>query len=508
MPAWLWVAPLPGLGAALLAHGAPPLVVDARLHITLGLDAASATLLGVAALLWVAAGVQVRTALRDDPNAGRFAEWWLLTLAGSLGVFLAGDLLTFYIAYSMVSLAAWGLVVHDDTACARRAGAIYLGFAVVGEICLLLAFALLAAETPGDSVAIREVVAALPTAPGHAITMALLVAGFGMKIGLVPMHVWMPLAYSAAPYPAAAALSGAGVKAGVIGLIRFLPFAFGSPGWGGVLAAAGLLSAFYGVAVGITQRNPKTVLAYSSVSQMGFLATVLGMGLAAGDQGAVSGASFYAAHHVLVKGGLFLALGAAAAIGARGPWPVLAPAALVAIGLAGLPPTGGALAKLAVKDALGSGVAGALAALSAAGTTLLMLHFLRLLAAPEPRHRTTSAPASLAGSWLAIALAAVAVPWALRGAADDPFAPAALASLLWPIAMGAVLAVGLHRFGDRLPRLPEGDVVVVGAPAMRIARVWGAALERADAQLQRWPVAGVSLLALAIALGAALWGAR
>jgi formate hydrogenlyase subunit 3/multisubunit Na+/H+ antiporter MnhD subunit len=509
MPSWLWLAPLPGLAAALIARGEPLVMDESGMRFTLALDPAAAMLLGVAALLWTAAGVYARTWLRDDAKAGRFAEWWLLTLAGSLGVFLAADIFTFYIAFSMVSLAAWGLVAHDDTAQARRAVAIYLGLAVVGEICLLLAFALLATETPGASLAIRDLVAALPSAPGHNFTIALLIAGFGLKIGLVPLHVWMPLAYSAAPHPAAAVLSGAAVKAGVIGLIRFLPFAAALPGWGTALAVAGLVAAFYGVAIGITQANPKVVLAYSSVSQMGFLATVFGMGLAAGDPSTGPTAAFYAAHHVLVKGALFLALGVAAASGTGRAWPVLAPAAVIALGLAGLPPTGGALAKLAVKDVLGKGVLGALAALSAAGTTLLMLHFLRLLAATDSRHESASAPAGLTLPWLGTAIAAVAGPWALRGTTAsgvgwDPFAPAALAALLWPIALGAVLALGLRRFGDRLPRVPEGDLVVAGASAVRAARTLGEALERADGLLRRWPVAGVSLLALAILLGAAL----
>ena len=147
--------------------------------------------------------------------------------------------------------------------------------------------------------------------------LALLILGFGLKIGLVPLHVWMPLAYTAAPIPAAAVLSGAAVKAGVIGLIRFLPLRAALPGWGEALAALGLFSAFYGVAVGITQHNPKTVLAYSSVSQMGLIAAVLGMGLAAGDKASALAAAFYAAHHVLVKGALFLAVGVVAATGAR-----------------------------------------------------------------------------------------------------------------------------------------------------------------------------------------------
>jgi hypothetical protein len=83
-----------------------------------------------------------------------------------------------------------------------------------------------------------------------------LVLGFGTKMGLVPLHVWMPPTYVAAPFPAAAVLSGAAVKAGVIGLVRFLPFGAALPGWGEALAVVGFVSAFFGVAVGLTQRNP------------------------------------------------------------------------------------------------------------------------------------------------------------------------------------------------------------------------------------------------------------
>ena len=216
---------------------------------------------------------------------------------------------------------------------------------------------LLVPAGPSGSLLIRDAAAALSTSPWHDVTLAFLILGFGLKIGLVPLHVWMPLAYTAAPIPAAAALSGAAVKAGVI-FIRFVPVDPARPGWGAALAAAGLFSAFYGAAIGITQSNPKTVLAYSSVSQMGLLAAVIGMGLAAGDTSVATVAIFYAVHHTLVKGGLFLAVGAGAQTSGRGLWLVLLPAAVLALGLGGLPLTGGALAKLAIKGTLGDGVVG------------------------------------------------------------------------------------------------------------------------------------------------------
>jgi multicomponent Na+:H+ antiporter subunit A len=388
---------------------------------------------------------------------------------------------------------------------------VYLGLAVLSEVCLLMAFALLAAAVPGSSLAIRDAVALLPTSPWRDATLALLIVGFGLKVGLVPLHVWLPLAYPAAPIPAAAVISGAISKAGVIGLLRFLPLDAALPDWGGALTAIGLVTVFYGVAMGVTQANPKTVLAYSSVSQMGFITTVLGMALGAGNGRATLAAAFYAAHHVLAKGALFLAVGVSAASGARRLWPVLLPAALVALGFGGLPLTGGGLAKLAVKPPLGEGIVGLLATLAGAGSTLLMLHFLHRLrqtAASDPR--ATALP-GLARPWLATAFAAIAVPWALFltagiGTLADALGPSALWSALWPVLLGGVLAVGLRRFGHRLPRVPEGDIVALGAPLARAGIALGGMLERAEGVVRQWPVAGVALLALAALLGASIIG--
>jgi formate hydrogenlyase subunit 3/multisubunit Na+/H+ antiporter MnhD subunit len=507
MPSLLALAPLPALAAAVLAIGDPPLALHSTLfRVTLRLDLPGAMLLGAAALLWIAAGAFAAVEMRGQPNRPRFSVWWLLTLTGNLGVFLAADLSSFYLFFALVSLSAYGLVVYDGTPRARRAGGIYVALALLGEAALLMGFVLLAVATPGDSLLIRDAVAALPTSPWRDATLALLIAGFGLKIGLVPLHVWMPLAYSAAPFPASAAMSGAAVKAGVIGLIRFLPFDSPQPGWGSALAIAGMCSAFYGVAIGVTQRNPKAVLAYSSVSQMGLLAAVFGMGLAAGDASTASAASFYAAHHVLVKGGLFLALGVAARTTGRRAWLVLLPAAVLALSLAGLPLTGGALAKWAVKTPLGEGTVGTLATLASAGSTLLMLHFLHRLVVTSPGDAGLRVPRGLSMPWLATALASIVLPWALfRTVSSSSFldvhGPASLWKACWPIAIGAVLAVALRRFEHRLPRLPEGDWVVAAEPATRVLQRCGEAMEHADEFLRRWPVAGVSLLAAALLLG-------
>ena len=513
MPTLLALAPVPALIASLVAPAGTTLVLpEPPFRMTLALDAPGAILLGVAALLWIGASAYASTWLRGDPNAGRFAEWWLLTLAGSLGVFLAADLVSFYLTYSVVSLAAYGLIVHDGGRGSLRSGIVYVALAILGEAFLLMAFVFMAEATPDGSLLIRDAVAALPGSPWRTASLVLLILGFGLKIGLVPGHMWMPLAYRAAPIPAAAVMSGAAVKAGVIGFIRFLPLHVAMPEWGEALAAAGMLSAYYGVVVGITQQNPKTVLAYSSVSQMGLLAAALGMGLASSDSGAALGVSFSAAHHVLVKGALFLAIGVSANPGPR-LWPVVIPAAVLALGLAGLPFSGGMLAKLAVKAQFGDGIMGTFATFSAVGSALLMFHFLRCLMQTTTTDPVPRSPIGLMRLFLLMAFSAVAVPWVLYPNVEGAgllaaVAPTSLWAALWPVLIGAALAVALWRWGDRLPWVPEGDIVVAGGTAMRAAVTCGKAVERADLWLRQWPVASLSLVTLAVILGAVLlaWG--
>ena len=510
MPGLLALAPLPALMAALFAADAPRASIGGHpLELLFGLDAPGALLLGVASLLWIAAGAYAGPYLRDGAHAGRFAACWLLAAAGCLGLFVAADLVSLYAMLAMMTIGAGGLVIHDGTARAWRAGATYVGIALLAESVLLVGLVMLAVEMPGPGLAIDDAVTTLAASPQRGTILVLLVAGFGVKAGLVPLHVWMPLAHSAAPVPASSVLSGAVVKAGIIGLIRFLPSGEALPAAGQLLAIAGFVTAFYGVLVGLTQRHPKAVLAYSSVSQMGVVAAVLGLGLAAGDGGAGIAAAFYAAHHVLVKGALFLAVGVAAA-GAQGRrgW-VLAPALLLCLGLGGLPFTGGAIAKYAVKDFFGTGFTATLSAASAAGTTLLMLHFLRRLALAEVTG-AGRAPAGLTLPWLVMAGAALLLPWLLYTPAGLGSAAAALGleaswQALWPVALGAALAFALRGRVDALPAVPEGDIAAGIEPAARFTLRLGAGLDGLDRGLRGWTVASVSLVLVAVAIGWTLW---
>ncbi|WP_051391256.1 proton-conducting transporter membrane subunit [Paraburkholderia mimosarum] len=512
LPAWFAVAPLPALAAAVGASPSETLMLGhSRFALRFAIDTPGALLLGTAALLWLFAGIYASRSLRAQRSVDGFVVCWLMAMTGNVGVFLAADLIGFYLMLAVLSVGASGLVLQGEGADARYAGGLYLGIALLAEAFVLAALILLAQATPGGSLLIRDAAAALPGSAWRDATLLLLLTGLGMKAGMVPLHFWMPYAYRAAPVPAAAVMSGAVVKASVIALVRFLPFTPGDawPHFGIPLAALGMFGAFYGVAIGITQSEPKVVLACSSVSQMGFLMAVTGMGLAAGDPATVVAAAYYAAHHLLVKGTLFLAVGVVALTGAGSLRRVLLPTAVIALGLGGLPLTGGALAKYAAKDLLRGDLAGSLAVASSVATTLLMLHFVRCLRATAATDAHARAPAPLALAWLAMVLASLLGPWVLYlhipvGTLPDALAPAALWSALWPVLAGAALAIGWDRWRRKAPRVPVGDVGVILRELQRAAAAVGRFAQGADAFVREWSVSCLTLLLAALLFGGLL----
>lgn len=433
-----------------------------------------------------------------------------MTLTGCLGVFVVADMVSLYALLGLLSVGATGLIIHDSSPRALRAGGVYIGMALLAESLLLAAFVLIVVSAPGNTLLIADAPAAIAVSAWRDTILGLLIIGFGIKAGMVPFHFWMPLAYSAAPIPAAAVMSGAVVKASVIGLIRFVPFDAAPWNIGTAVTAVGLFGALYGVLIGITQRHPKTVLAYSSVSQMGMIIAIIGMGMVVGKVEAGLIAAFYAVNHVLSKGALFMAVGVAAETGRRRLWTVLLPAGVLAIGLGGLPLSGGALTKAVAKALFGEGVAGMLATVSAIGTTVLMLHFLRCLkafAADDPEARAES---GLRWPWLLMATASMVVPWVVylmspRYSLPDALSPYALWAAMWPIVVGIVLAWVLVNWKRRLPEVPSGDVLIVLAPIGRcIARGVSDVAVALDTALRRWPLTGWVLLGLLLAFAVAV----
>jgi formate hydrogenlyase subunit 3/multisubunit Na+/H+ antiporter MnhD subunit len=188
-PSLLVFAPVPAMLAAWLVPNGVSVFFPAPLRMTLALDRPGAILLGGAALLWSAAGAFAATTMAGRPGTPGFAVWWLLTLTGSLGVFIVADIASFYLVFTLVSLAAYGLIVHEQTSAALRAGLVYVVLALLGEAFLLLAFVMIAASAPDPNPLIRDAMAALPASPMGDGILALVILGFALKMGLVPLHV-------------------------------------------------------------------------------------------------------------------------------------------------------------------------------------------------------------------------------------------------------------------------------------------------------------------------------
>lgn len=447
----------------------------------LGLDPAAAALFPVTAGLWLAAGLFAQRYLDAGPRRDCFFGWFLATMSGNLLLLAALDVVVFYLGFALMSFASYGLVVHEGSARARHAGRYYITLVVIGEVCIISALMLLASRGSIDFSALRASFLA-DDAGRNDLIISLLIVGFGIKAGVFGLHFWLPLAHPVAPAPASAVLSGAMIKAGLVAWLRLLPLGeLALPAWGSALAVLGLFTACYGVLAGLPQREAKTVLAYSSVSQMGVMTTAIGLGLAFPAQWPLlfPAVLLYVVHHSLLKGGLFLGAGLVQhPLGTVAARVVAVLLSLAALAMAGGPLTGGLIAKLAVKQAAGH-IAGPwsvslplLLSLSSVLTALLMLRFL-WLAWPRPDRSAERLPVSLFAPWLALLLAALAAPWALSTPAlrDAATGLSAAWAASWPLALAgavALAALHLHRAGrlPAAPPIPPGDL---GIPLERAA---------------------------------------
>jgi formate hydrogenlyase subunit 3/multisubunit Na+/H+ antiporter MnhD subunit len=552
-----WAA-LPALLLAVVPDPGPPATLPwLLLGTTLGLDITGQLFLFLGGLLWLVAGLFGRTYLAGDERRTGFFAFFLLAMAGNLGLAIAQDVVSFYLFFALMTFTAYPLIVHPGHAEARRAGRIYLVMAVAGETMLLLA--LLLVTWSGGILDLDAVPAVVAASPVRDTIIALVLAGFGIKIGALPLHVWLPLAHPVAPTPASAVLSGAMIKAGLLGWIRFLPLGeVDLNAWGALLIVIGLVSAFFGVVIGVTQRDPKTALAYSSISQMGIINVALGAGLMeprAWPAGLLA-ALIYALHHGLAKGSLFLGVGIAGSTvrGSRSRRLLLAAMALPALALAGAPLTSGAVAKLGLKEAAAMAPEPWRAALdvllpiAAIGTTLLMIRVLRVLPAAH-QGRGSHGGGSPTGDGVSRPPRGLVAPWAvlLAGVATASFvvpeyrdihiAPdlldrASLWTNAWPVGAGlalytaAVLLVRLRRIdirpiapGDLLVPLeralsrrevePVVEIPAPGHPVVTIASRWYGLLDEAarpgrlvglERRLSEWTTAGLLFIAILLAL--------
>jgi formate hydrogenlyase subunit 3/multisubunit Na+/H+ antiporter MnhD subunit len=448
----LIAAALPGILAGLLAGGetlrAPGLLFGMRL----GLDPALGAAMAAVAAVWGLAALHGSERGTDTPAARRYALCFALAMTGQMGAFVAHDLATFYAAFACLSFAGYGLVAQAGSAAALRAARIYVGFVVLGELALFAAFVMIAQAQGGTLMLPGESGVAPP-----ALAWWLLAAGFGVKAGIVPLHAWLPLAHPVAPVPASAALSGATLKAGLVGLMALAPMTLGAPeGFGLLLMALGLSGAYGGAALAALQREVKTALAWSSVSQMGLAAALFGAahaGLADPAQ-ATTALGLFIVAHALAKAALFL--GVAPGLARRASLALLL---LPALSLTGAPLTAGYAAKAAAGGAITDDLLKLGIDVAAYGTALAMARALLLMARREPGNAAPERAAALA----ALVLALGALP--LAGASAMPADPLALLKAAAPALLAAALTWAALHWGAVAPPRAHVDPMAPFRPA-------------------------------------------
>jgi formate hydrogenlyase subunit 3/multisubunit Na+/H+ antiporter MnhD subunit len=373
-----------------------------------------------------------------------------LFLAGMALTLLAGDVFALLLGFEAMSLASWALVAaRHPIGEGRRAARLYLGFAAFSGLCLLGGLALLAAPGIGFA-AIR----AAPPEGWRAVTaMALVLLGAGSKAGLLPFHLWLPLAHPAAATPVSALMSGAMVKVALYVLARALFDLAGpaQPGWWGVpLMVLGAMTALWGALRANTERDIKAILAGSTLDNVGIIALALGAALLFRGADllplaavALAAALLHAMAHGVFKGLLFLSVGAVyERAGSRDPdrlgglihrMPVVAGVAMLgAASAAALPPFAGFAGEWLLLQALLQGwrvadlasqllIAAALAAvgMAAALAAAAMLRLLGLVFLGRPR-TPRAAGAEDVGGLARLALGVAALFCALCGVFAAP----------------------------------------------------------------------------------------
>jgi formate hydrogenlyase subunit 3/multisubunit Na+/H+ antiporter MnhD subunit len=246
----------------------------------------------------------------------RVVPFYPAFLAGMNLVVLAHDAFSFLFAWELMSLTSWGLVVsHHQDADNRHAGYVYIVMASFGTLALLLAFGLLAG--PSGQYAFDQIREGTRVLPGVVLILALL--GAGSKAGLVPLHVWLPLAHPAAPSHVSALMSGVMTKVAVYGFIRIVFDLNGAPAawWSILIVSLAGITCVMGVLSALMQHDLKRLLAYHTVENIGIIFIGVGLALAFAAYGskelaamALTAGLLHVLNHSLFKSLLFFGSGA------------------------------------------------------------------------------------------------------------------------------------------------------------------------------------------------------
>lgn len=351
---------------------------------------------------------------RDDP---RYFFFLLLLVAGMQGVVVTTDLFNMFVAFEIVAIAAYVLIAYERTTTSLVASVKYLILSTVGILFFLLGILLVYRDL--GTLALSDVArmlsggSELRDSRHLHLAVAAFCVGIGVRTAFIPFHTWLPEAHAYAPHPVSAMLSGVLIKVSFLAMVRLL-IAFQATYLNDLLLWIGAVTALVAVVWALSQSDAKRLLAYHSISQMGYILAAYGVGRAAGELASLS----HAVNHALFKSLLFLTVGTAVDLGGSRnlyqipPLGRRAPLLAVAFGvgalsIAGIPPFNGYASKQLISSALSDRTAYALLQVTGVGTVASFIKLSRIFSFRRRDHGNSvdrRCPAPVAASTVVLAV--------------------------------------------------------------------------------------------------------
>jgi proton-translocating NADH-quinone oxidoreductase chain N len=335
--------------------------------IALQVDGLSILLAGVVLTLGTLVVLYSGPYVAGETGEAKYYAMLMIMIGMMIGLGCTHDLFNLWLWFEGMAISSYLLVAfYREQNASLEAGVKYLAQSTAGSVLVMLGVALVFAQTA--QLELSAIHAAASNAPVFLAAAALFVVGFGVKIALVPLHTWLPDAHAQAPSGISAMLSGVVIESGLVALLRVLTTLAGvTPSWAVLLMGFGALNMLVGNLLALRQKQVKRLLAYSSLTHIGYMITGLGIAFYAGESAGAQGGLFHLINHGLMKGLAFLAAGALLYVisiakhpgkDVHGPltvadldgtarrYPLVALSfSLALLGLAGLPPLAGFMSK-------------------------------------------------------------------------------------------------------------------------------------------------------------------
>ena len=285
-----------------------------KMHIFFRMDAVSRLFAAVVTVVWVLAGFYSFEYMKHEKEEKRYFGFYLMVFGVLLALCFAGNLITYYLFYEMMTLLSMPMVLHSKTKEALMGGLKYLFYSLFGAYMVLFGIYFLNKYAFTMDFMAGGTLNMSAVAGNETLLLAVafaMIVGFGVKAGMFPLHAWLPTAHPVAPAPASAALSGIIVKMGVLGILRVVYYIFGTDFLRGtwvqtVWMSLALLTVFMGSMLAYREKLLKKRMAYSTVSQVSYI--LFGMSLLQPD--GLTGSLLHVVFHAAIKSTLFLTAGA------------------------------------------------------------------------------------------------------------------------------------------------------------------------------------------------------